>query len=1241
MELYALSIIPQAVGFDESGYEHLRDALFEGFSWETTVDTKFLETFGKFLQAMRFTCDDLGDTSSAQDNLKGLVSVLCDEVSITFDTTIVAGYQTSYDVSEIARIDLDILQIDLFMRVNAFDLALDVYRNGRNSRVTNTKLLSLFELATGGITKSAGALFEAFGDFFLTDTYSDRVVVQAISDPEGSRFFGSSRRQRAEAVRRALQTMVIYIQVVARLRLGVELCTGKKTTESPSEKVDEAVALFVGSIEGPFSGGSVGKAGQSFYSIGKAYCSYFNTCESHGDADANVRLQFSFSNMKEAFDDGKCNAAERILEDTVLPLLLVPLVQGVLFYAHVNDDSQPLSVSQNLTAGDMFAEALLPQIAKVNETAAAIVFENMDFEFGEPSVRSGKDVVFNAMSSVARGLGMDCASVGVLQPIGLGICGAVGPDGVPSSHDPDTPVSLGQDLYMATTNVQDRADIALDIKQMEESLLIGHVWSAKTIYMEGRNSMVYNSQGREVDIRALKKFSTNSMYKMARNPLYQITIHALSDDRGMYLGRAATMYADSVVKELFDSAEVGSNSTVAAEAALSLNLWMELVNELYQTVENCREGKLTDQDGIHSIDEAVAYWIGDGQLAGSGEEGHLFYAMAERMGRLFNMRNTGQSRTNANILQLFQQAKLEVSIAGACSSTNSLTSHRVRRAVDKLTSQMIAVHVQALIHALVQENNRDRVRVYSHVVVPLISACNKTNFEYLSHTLLAGNYKLLDVDAIVIAIRNALPCFGLQCEDIGTHSSERSESCAIGAPSSHLAEYKPTSDVAELARLDLDIAEIRILLEQGANEAAEELYSFGKHASLGLSSDGTALSLGYLATNAGRTIVPQLDSYRRFFENDDQYADTLVRKALASDFSSDQTSTVITACRVLIVYMAVLQFIYEAPSQCKATSSVERHNSASTRWDRAAAILIGSQEGASEAGSTEGNFLWGLSKRMCHEFDTCSQRTPGSSLINDRISTLLYAGRGAALDGNCDELRKVSQELSLLLRVPLMQAALSSAGKLSRSSLRERDALRAEAHVYSQALLPLIMDIDRRAAGVIQRNLPLQGHSLKDGLRSVLDAYVGTLHGLEIDCRDVGRSADVDACQGVVKAQRTDRLLIVMSITAAIILIAGIVTLIRVLRTRNRPENSPTFIRSQEGVLNHLSDLIPKKKKAAKREETTDWTEELTNACAPIINKRTKKDDEAYIQAIEEALGDSETDDENGPVEVAPKPKVV
>ena len=69
--------------------------MFNWFEWDTSVNEERVRTLGKVLKAMRFTPDDLGDTSKAHACLTALVRLICDEMTMTFDNTFVAGYQTS------------------------------------------------------------------------------------------------------------------------------------------------------------------------------------------------------------------------------------------------------------------------------------------------------------------------------------------------------------------------------------------------------------------------------------------------------------------------------------------------------------------------------------------------------------------------------------------------------------------------------------------------------------------------------------------------------------------------------------------------------------------------------------------------------------------------------------------------------------------------------------------------------------------------------------------------------------------------------------------------------------------------------------------------------------------------------------------------------------------------------------------------------------------------------------------
>lgn len=1209
VELYALGFIPQVISVDKAAFQKLRDALFEGFKW-ASMDASLFSTMGKALKAMRFTCEELGDASKASEKLRGLIEVLCNEMTTTFDFKFVASFETTTSIEEVARIDQDIQQIEIFMRTKSYDLAYDVYRHGRNSHILGGGYLSLQSI-TRNVSGSASTVLK---DFFKSESHADKLMTDVIMNPVGSRYAGATRLQRAGAAKRILQVLTMYLQVLGRFEDAVGLCKsgGSGADDFGQSRVDEAVALYVGSIEGPLSGGSKDGGGQMLFSFAKEMCPLFDTCESHGDAAVNNLLLFAASNMKEGLDDKLCDKVSTILNDKIRPLLAVPLVQGIVYYAEAGESLAVGSDDVRIAEGDIVMETFIPKVNAANETAALVVFENLDFDPSAKSVRDGASVVADSLAAVMPALGVDCSLVGTLKSSGLTVCGGQGRPHVA------TPVDLGSSLYSSTTYVKDRANIGVDIKEMSEALLLGRVSSAELIYREGKNSAVFNKQGKEVDLRTIASFSTRAKETMANNPLYQTALFSLSDggkNTVKFLGAPVSTYANSVVVDMF---RLGSstNMPLAAEAAVALNVWMELANELYQAVAQCKDGTLTDEDGIHSIDEAAAYWIGDGNVD-SGENGHLLYALAEQLADHFDVVSTGQSRTNTNILRLFHQAKMELSLSNGCIDDSSTVS-RVHHIVNKITSQMVVVLMQGLIHFLRRDDEHHRVRIYAYAFVPLVATCSPNTHKFLKKHLVDTEYKELEVDTIITAVRSTLGCFALTCADVGIHETEDAGACQDKDASSSLAGYRPELDVVSFSKIDLDLLEFDVLLGMGAQEAARDLYKNGKHTSTGSGGDGTALSLYDMATSDSRTAVPQFDSYARYFGMNSNYADNLIKSALEGELTESSRVVAVVAAQYMVLPMASMDAMYEAVGACVPDES-GRGSITAFEWDKAAALVVGSLEGENEGGSSEGRLLWALSKAVCGTFGTCSTDTPGSSQANDRLMTLWYSGRGAINSGSCDELRKVANEISTVMQIPLIQGSLLLAERLGKRGMSD-DRLQAEAYVLTQALLPLIDAVDRDAAKIIKRNFPLDDKPIRDGVQVVANAFANAIHRLGIDCDDIGSSDSIDACSGVVHNSRRTAILISVFTLVGTIAFCVIASLLR-SRWLKRWDEKPIFM-LPAGEMNHASEILAERINKLNQQEETE----------PMIVSSSSDDDDDYVRAIESALNGRPTDSEITPI---------
>lgn len=708
--------------------------------------------------------------------------------------------------------------------------------------------------------------------------------------------------------------------------------------------------------------------------------------------------------------------------------------------------------------------------------------------------------------------------------------------------------------------------------------------------------------------RSLQSFSTDAPTDMADEPLYNIFRYALQDDQGNFRGQEAGLYADTLVKEAFDNTNP-SSQTLAAEAVVVYNVWMYLVHELYQTLRQCKNKQIVDTDGIHSIDEAAAYWIGDGQVTGDAEQGHLLYALAEQMGEKFGLDETGQSRTNTNILRLFNQAKLEFSAPTACSD-NPDTFPKLSQIVNRIVSWATVPLMQGLISNL-RENDKDRVKMYARAVVPLVAGCSASTYSFLSDKLFGEDYNVVEVEGIITRLQSTYECLGFTCADVGTHELDSTQACSDPPVLSPLAGYVPQSDVRKVrilvvflmahairtnasrvssllvrspqfALLDLDILHANILMQMGAYGAVEDLYSHGKHALVEDEGGLQTLSLYQMATTSQRSVVPQFDSFNRYYESD-KYADDIIRKALNENdekfgpaSAEQRREIVVKTMQYLVVYMAALQEMYQSIADCNSPDAGKILD-AEEAWDRGAAFLIGSLEGTEDGGNVEGMSFYRLALKRCEQFGTCTPE--GRPSWNDEFSSLLYTGRASVQGRACGELRKTVREIETLLIVPLIQGTLRYALHNEKLGEKSPDKGIGEGFAFSRSVLPLVDDSNRDSASEIAINMDFQFDTVPvhQGARTVFGAFARAYGKMNVNCEDVGKTEGHDACSGATSpGARDTNVGMIVGILVGVVALLAIIALVvydrRKKKRANEPE--PSFIRSSTGEMNHTSDRM-------------------------------------------------------------------
>jgi hypothetical protein len=528
-----------------------------------------------------------------------------------------------------------------------------------------------------------------------------------------------------------------------------------------------------------------------------------------------------------------------------------------------------------------------------------------------------------------------------------------------------------------------------------------------------------------------------------------------------------------------------------------------------------------------------------------------------------------QSRTNANILKLLKEARNEIAVPGACSKSSS-SYLRLSNHLHKIVSLMTVPLIQNLIHSL-REDDREHVQLYAHSVIPLTASCKPETFEYLKEKLLHMTYKVDEIEEVIGHLRSVYPCLGLSCSDIGIHLTEVTPDSQCQDPPAlrSLAGYTPMYPVTNFAQLDLDMREIDIMLQMDAFDAAATLYTDGKHASQQLH-DGT-MSLFHLGSSPQRTMVPEFDAFLRYYDSlyDDPsvYADHIIRTALNGTgyrWTIDQRRVVaLKSMQVLVMYFTTLEPLYEALVTC------ENGDPSGDQWDQAAAFWLGSME-ATEANATQspvGYFYYELAQEHCREFGTC---TPDGSnaQVNERLLSLWFSGRGAISSGSCSIARDVISKISKLLLVPVVQGALSSAVHLQASASKKTlDMARADAFVYSRALLPLVASVNPDAAKVIDAQLGFPGPSSSQRTAiNVFSAFADVYVGLGIDCVLIGTINGFDACHGGRISKPKKRKWIGLGIMMLLVTLCALALYRRHRKVVKRlPENNPRFLIPETG----------------------------------------------------------------------------
>jgi hypothetical protein len=364
-------------------------------------------------------------------------------------------------------------------------------------------------------------------------------------------------------------------------------------------------------------------------------------------------------------------------------------------------------------------------------------------------------------------------------------------------------------------NVDEYARLSLDIKdirnRLENNANAGN-GSALEIYVDGLNANDATTGLK----RSLQKLALDLSVKEPKTPPFLYQLYGLTGASSTHLNvdiEGQAKYIDLFIRQVLET-----QPEFASDAILATDVWMVAADFVYNAIYNCAATTMADDpDAVQlspgGFDEFIALWIGVDQTMGSAD-GHSLYALAQFMDDQFevyadNVERVPEAVINTRIVLLYQEAANALSTPGACTKdvTPDLAAHLYNLG-HQIVTEMVKLLFQGLIFSLA-EQEMGGIRVYSKALIPQLSQCRPSIYKKLSKELLQlfdddVDVESLDierVETILDALRDAMPCFGFYCEELGNVAGIAGFDlgCKVtepnGRPFPNFAGYRASSDV--------------------------------------------------------------------------------------------------------------------------------------------------------------------------------------------------------------------------------------------------------------------------------------------------------------------------------------------------------------------------------------------------------------------------------------------------------------
>ena len=293
-------------------------------------------------------------------------------------------------------------------------------------------------------------------------------------------------------------------------------------------------------------------------------------------------------------------------------------------------------------------------------------------------------------------------------------------------------------------------------------------------------------------------------------------------------------------------------------------------------------------------------------------------------------------------------------------------------------SKVLVLALLSVIHS----GDNNMIELYAAAILPQALACDEVIGTILESVFVSDFNEDKITNEVLDALASFLHCQRVTTDDleVGDELDQSLSDLLLSLRSrltvntekdefTPLAGYQPLSEVSEVARMDLDAQHIRIMLATEAYEAARDIFKLGRNAHSRYAF--RFLSFQSTLDNARHNMSDIYEIYSEYWDSE-TFASHLMKDvidetgAYESVSRKQRTELGYRLLQGMISYIGIYSNMMNSLLSCVDA----QYEDAVFKWDSAAALFVGSGEGARVGGrkTPGGTFLYALSEEISNDF---------------------------------------------------------------------------------------------------------------------------------------------------------------------------------------------------------------------------------------------------------------------------------